>query len=255
LADSGVLQQDLQALLESVGAAARAAQTAVVLFIDDLQFLAAAELSALTMALLRCAQLELPIMLVGVGLPQLRIQAAEIGSSAERLVEFHELGPLSAEAAVQALLKPAAELNVEFEEAAVAHILAATQCHPYFLQELAKQSWAAAPQSPITLQDTRNAAHIALAALDEKFFRLRFDRLSPTERKYLRAMAELGPGPHRSGEIAAALARPVTSQGPARSQLIAKGMIWSPGHGDAAFTAPRFDEFMRRTWPGNTWRN
>jgi hypothetical protein len=172
----------------------------------------------------------------------------------DRLFEFLELGPLSTEAAVQALIKPAASLNVQFEEAAVTHLLAATQCHPYFLQELAKQAWDVALQSPITLQDTRTAAHFALAALDEKFFRVRFERLTPTEKKYIRAMAELGSGSHRSGEIAAVLNRPVTSVGPARSQLIAKGMIWSPGHGDTAFAVPRFDEFLRRTWPDNAWR-
>jgi hypothetical protein len=254
LADSGVLQQDLHALFESVGAAARHAQTAVVLFIDELQFLPAAELTALTVALHRCAQQGLPIALVGAGLPQLRAQAGEIGSYAERLFEFLELGPLSTEAAARALLKPAADLNVQFEEAAITHILAATQCHPYFLQELAKQTWDTARQSPITLQDTRNAAHFALAALDEKFFRVRFDRLTATERKYIRAMAELGPGPHRSGDIAAVLHRPVTAVGPARSQLIAKGMIWSPSHGDTAFSVPRFDEYMRRTWSDNSWR-
>jgi hypothetical protein len=255
LADSGVLQPDLQALFETVGAAAHSSQTAVVLFIDDLHFVPASEMAALTVALHRCAQQSLPIALVGAGLPQLRGPAGETGSYAERLFEFLELGPLSTEAAARALLKPAADLNVQYKEAAVTHILAATQCFPYFLQELAKQAWDVAPQSPITLQDTRNAAHFALAALDEKFFRVRFDRLTPAERKYIRAMAQLGPGSHRSGDIAAVLNRPVTSVGPARSQLIAKGIIWSPGHGDTAFSVPRFDEYMRRAWPDSSWRN
>jgi AAA ATPase domain len=253
LADSGVLEQDLQALLESVGTAAQRAQTAVALFIDDLQFLPLVEWAALTAALHHCAQRRVPVALVGAGLPQLHRQAAEIGSYAERL-ELLELGPLTTEAAAQALLKPAMELNVQFEETALSHILAATQCHPYFLQELAKQAWNIAAQSPITLQDTRNAAHLALASLDENFFRTRFDRLTPVERKYIRAMAELGPGTHRSGEIAAVLNRPVTALGLTRSQLIGKGMIWSPGHGDTAFSVPRFDEFLRRTWPNDSWR-
>ena len=255
LADSGVLKQDLPALLETVGAAAHSSQTAVVLFIDDLQFVPAAERAALIFALHRCAQQGLPIALVGAGLPQLRVPAVEYEAYAERLFDYLELGPLSTQAAARALLKPAANLHVQYEEAAVTHILAATQCYPYFLQELAKQAWDVAPQSPITLQDTRNAAYFALAALDEKFFRVRSDRLTRTERKYIRAMAELGPGSHRSGDIAAVLNRPVTSVGPARSQLIAKGIIWSPGHGDTAFSAPRFDEYMRRTWPDNSWRN
>ena len=98
------------------------------------------------------------------------------------------------------------------------------------------------------------ASQSALAALDESLFRVRFDRLTPTERKYLRAMAELGPGPHRSGDIAETLGRPVSALAPTRSQLIGKGMIWSPNHGDTAFTVPLFDEFMRRTWPDDNWR-
>lgn len=91
-----------------------------------------------------------------------------------------------------------------------------------------------------------------MAALDMSFFRVRLDRLTPSERRYMRAMAELGPGPHRSGDIAAKLGRAVTSLGPTRSQLIAKGMIWSPSHGDTAFTVPLFDEFMRRIMPFET---
>jgi hypothetical protein len=255
LADSGVLQQDLLGLLESAAAAAQHAQSALVLFIDDMHFLPSAERAALIIALHRCAQRGLPVALVSAGLPQLRGQMADIESLAERLFEFVELGPLSIEAATLALTKPAAELGVQFEQAAVTNVLAATQCHPYFLQELAKQAWDFSAESPITLQDTRAAAHLALAALDEKFFRLRFDRLTPAERKYIRAMAELGPGPHRSGDIAAVLKRPVTAVGPARSQLIAKGVIWSPGHGDTAFAVPRFDEYLRRTWPDSSWRN
>ena len=254
LADSGIVKEDLQILLEAVGTAARHSETAVVFFFDELQFLPAIDLAALTLALDRCAQRGLPVALVGAGLPQLRGQVTETDSYAERLFEFLNLGPLSTEAATRAVLKPAADLKVEFEDAAVTHILAATQCYPCFLQELAKQAWDAAPRSPITLQDTRNAAHLALAALDEKFFRIRLERLTPAERKYLRAMAQLGFGPHRSGDIAAVLNRPVTAVGPVRSQLIAKGMIWSPGHGDTAFAVPRFDEYLRRSWPGSAWR-
>ncbi len=255
LADSGLLQQDLLALFELIGTAALHSKTAVALFIDDAHMLPPAEFAALTWALHRCTQRAVPIALVSTGLPQLRSQAAESQSNAERLFEFLELGPLSPESAAQALREPAAELNVGFEQDAVTNILAATQCHPYFLQELAKQSWDAASQSPITLQDTRNAAHLALAALDENFFRVRLNPLTPSERKYIRAMAELGPGPHRSGDIAAVMNRAVTAMGPARSQMITKGVIWSPSHGETAFAIPRFDEFLRRTWPGNSWRN
>src|ERR1017187_1219578 len=137
---------------------------------------------------------------------------------------------------------------------ALARIIQETRGYPYFLQEWGKHSWDAASESPITLQDVERATSSATAALDESFFRVRFDRLTPLEKKYLRAMAELGPGPHRSGDIAERLGRVVTSLGPIRSQLIVKGMIWSPSHGDTAFTVPLFDEFMRRIMPGDEWK-
>jgi len=129
-----------------------------------------------------------------------------------------------------------------------------TRCYPYFVQEWGKHSWDAADVSPITEEDVESASMTAIAALDESFFRVRFDRLTPAEKRYLRAMAELGPGPHRSGDIAQVLQRDVTSLGPTRSQLIAKGMIWSPQHGDTAFTVPLFDEFMRRIMPDDSWK-
>lgn len=110
-------------------------------------------------------------------------------------------------------------------------------------------------KSPITLEDVDLASASAVAALDESFFRVRFDRLTPLEKRYLRAMAELGAGPHRSGDIAEQLKREVTALGPTRNQLIGKGMIWSPSHGDTSFTVPLFDEFMHRIIPGDDWRN
>ena len=255
LADNGDLEHDLQSLFEAVGAAAQRAETALVLFVDELQYVPEPELAVLITALHRCAQRRLPITLVGAGLPQLRGQMGNAKSYAERLFEFPEIGPLAPEDASQAIRKPAADLNVLYEETAVTHILAATHCYPYFLQEWGKHSWDTAERSPITLVDTQIASQSALAALDESFFRVRFDRLTPTEKKYIRAMAELGPGPHRSGDIAKALDRAVSSLGPTRSQLIAKGMIWSPNHGDTAFTVPLFDEFMRRIWPDDSWKN
>jgi hypothetical protein len=130
-----------------------------------------------------------------------------------------------------------------------------TQCYPYFLQEWGKHAWDSAEASPISLEDVELGSQTTVAALDESFFRVRFDRLTPSEKRYLRAMAELGPGPHRSGAIADVLQREVTALGPIRSQLISKGMIWSPSHGDTAFTVPLFDEFMRRIMPGDEWRS
>jgi len=136
----------------------------------------------------------------------------------------------------------------------LASIVRRTHGYPYFLQEWGKHAWDTATASPITEQDVQHASKTAVAALDESFFRVRFDRLTPAEKRYLRAMAELGPGPHRSGDIADKLGRKVTTLGPTRNQLIAKGMIWSPSHGDTAFTVPLFDEFMKRIMPGDEWR-
>jgi hypothetical protein len=254
LADNGDLEHDLQALLEVVGAAARSAKTALVLFIDELQYVEDDQLAALITALHRTAQRRLPTVLVGAGLPQLRGQMGRAKSYAERLFDFPEVGPLPPGAAHFALAKPARDQGVEFTEAALQCILGQTHGYPYFLQEWGKHAWDAAARSPITADDVERASRAAIAALDESFFRVRFDRLTPTEKRYLRAMAELGPGPHRSGDIADELGRKVTSLGPIRNQLIAKGMIWSPSHGDTAFTVPLFDEFMKRIMPGEDWR-
>jgi hypothetical protein len=193
-------------------------------------------------------------VLVGAGLPQLRGQMGRAKSYAERLFDFPMIGPLPESAARQAIEKPVREQGVDIDGAALTEIVKRTQCYPYFLQEWGKHAWDVARASPISRADVKNASATAIAALDESFFRVRFDRLTPLERKYLRAMAELGPGPHRSGDIAEQLKRAVTSLAPTRGQLIAKGMIWSPNHGDTAFTVPLFDEFLHRIMPGDDWR-
>jgi hypothetical protein len=254
LADNGDLEHDLQALFEVVGAAARQAETALILFIDELQYVEEAQLAALITALHRCAQRRLPVVLVGAGLPQLRGQMGEAKSYAERLFDFPEIGPLPRDAARLAIEKPARDQGVAFDEDALNSIIAQTHGYPYFLQEWGKHAWDSAPASPITRAAVERASAIALAALDASFFRVRFDRLTPTEKRYLRAMAALGAGPHRSGDIAEEIDRTSTSLAPTRSQLIAKGMIWSPSHGDTAFTVPLFDEFMKRIMPGEDWR-
>jgi AAA ATPase domain len=253
LADNGDLEHDLQALLEQAGQAAKAAETTLVIFIDELQYVAEEELAALITAMHRCAQRRMPVMLVGAGLPQLRGRMGNAKSYAERLFDFPEVGPLPKPAARLAIAKPVHDLGLAISDQAVERIVEKTQGYPYFLQEWSKHAWDAADASPIQLNDVDNATVSAIAALDESFFRVRFDRLTPSEKKYLRAMAELGPGPHRSGDIADRLTRKVTSLGPTRDKLIAKGMIWSPNHGDTAFTVPLFDEFMRRIMPGDEW--
>ncbi len=254
LADNGDLEHDLQALLEVVGQAAAAEKSAVVLFVDELQYVKEDELSALITAMHRCAQRKVPVILVGAGLPQLRGRMGNAKSYAERLFDFPMVGPLPTAAAKIAISKPVADQGAAIEAGAVDKIIEATSGYPYFLQEWGKHAWEAADISPIQASDVDLATATSLAALDESFFRVRFDRLTPSEKKYLRAMSELGPGPHRSGSIADCMDREVSSLAPTRNALITKGMIWSPNHGDTAFTVPLFDEFMCRIMPGSDWR-
>ena len=254
LADNGDLEGDLAALLEQAGRAAQSAKTAVVMFIDELQYVEEDQFAALISALHRCSQQKLPITVVGAGLPQLVGRAGRAKSYAERLFDYPEVGPLATQDAARAITKPALDLGVEFTPEAVSEIVANTQGYPYFIQEWSKHAWDAARQSPITIDDVRKATTVTVAALDESFFKVRFDRCTPLEKRYLRAMAELGPGPHRSGDIADMMGRKVNTLAPTRNQLILKGMVWSPNHGDTAFTVPRFDQFMRRAIPGDSWK-
>ena len=251
LADNGDLETDLQDLFEIVGAAAKADGSCVALFVDEVQHVEEEELAALITALHRTSQRRLPVTMVGAGLPQVRGRMGKAKSYAERLFEFPEIGALSPEDARIAIAKPAKDEGVEIEASVLNAIVSKTQCYPYFLQEWGKHLWDVAERSPITCSSVEAASNQAIADLDESFFLVRFDRLTPTEKRYLRAMAQLGAGPHRSGDIAHVLNRPVTSLAPTRSQLINKGMIWSPSHGDTAFTVPTFDEFMLRIMPGD----
>lgn len=253
LADNGDLEHDLQALFEQVGLAAKAAGTALAIFIDELQYVEEPQLAALITAMHRTEQRRLPVVLVGAGLPQLRGRMGNAKSYAERLFDFPTVGPLSLDAARIAIKGPIEDEQADITDQALAHIQTVTQGYPYFLQQWASHTWRAAKHSPIDIDDVHAASTTAIAALDESFFRVRFDRLTPKEKKYLRAMAELGVGPHRSGDIAAYLKAEVSSFGPTRSSLISKGMVWSPNHGDTAFTVPMFDEFMKRIMPGNEW--
>jgi hypothetical protein len=254
LADNGDLEHDLQALLETVGEAAHHGKTALAMFIDELQYVEEEELAALITALHRCGQRKMPVVLVGAGLPQLRGKMGSAKSYAERLFDFPQIGPLDHHAATTAIVKPVKSQHVVINADAVDAILVHTLGYPYFLQEWGKHTWDVATKSPITKQDVESASALTIAALDESFFRVRFDRLTPAEKIYLRAMAELGEGPHRSGDIAEKLGRPVNALGPTRNALINKGMIWSPSHGDTAFTVPLFDKFMKRVIPRSEWK-
>ena len=253
LADNGDLDTDLQDLLQTVGEAARADESCVALIIDELQYVEEEQLAALITALHRAAQRQLPVTMIGAGLPQVRGRMGRAKSYAERLFEFPEIAALSPDDAKLAIAKPVMAEGVQIEQDALELIVEKTQCYPYFLQEWGKQTWDIAEASPITAADVEAASVLAVAGLDQSFFLVRFGRLTPSEKRYLRAMAELGPGPHRSGAVAQVLGRRATSLGPTRSQLINKGMVWSPSHGDTAFTVPMFDEFMLRVMPETQW--
>lgn len=249
IADSGDLEHDLMELLTTIGEALKERKTALILFIDEIQYLEEDHFAALIMALHKCSQKQLPVLLIGAGLPQLVGQAGRAKSYAERLFEYPEIGPLTELAAKQALEAPAERLQVKYTPQALTAILHQTQSYPYFLQEWGKHCWDAALKSPISLDDVKFATQIAISELDASFFRVRFDRLTPAEKKYLRGMAELDPQSCRSGDIANILQREVQSVAPIRASLMGKGMIYSPSHGDNAFTVPLFSDYLKRVIP------
>jgi hypothetical protein len=251
-ADSGVLSEDMSDLLTALGEAAHDRNSGVLIAIDEVQYLDATELAAIISAIHRTVQLSLPVILVGAGLPQLPGLAGTAKSYAERLFDFPRIGSLEADDARTVLSQPAAEQSVTFTDEALDELVHITHGYPYFLQEWGYHVWNAAPRSPITLEDVRLAAPDVQHQLDNNFFLVRMDRLTPAEKQYLQAMAELGPGPHRSGDIATKLGVKVESVAPRRSVLIQKGMVYSPAHGDTAFTMPLFDEFLRRDRPSGS---
>jgi len=248
-ADSGSLEADLPEVLLATAKAAKAAGSGIALFIDEVQYLAQPDLAALMVSIHKLAQKGLPFVLFGAGLPQLAALAGEAKSYAERLFDYPDVGKLTDPAAQEAIAAPIHREGADITEEALAVILQSTKGYPYFLQEWGHHTWNVAEKSPITARDAAQATHEALQALDRGFFRVRLDRLTPREKDYMRAMAELGPGPHRSGEVADMLRMDVTTAGPLRNALIKKGMVYSPQHGDTAFTVPMFDEFMRRSMP------
>lgn len=246
IADSGDLDADLPDLFEALGQAAKSKGTAVALIIDEVQYIAEAEFGALIMAMHRLSQRQLPIVIVGAGLPQLVGLAGKSKSYAERLFDYPQIGPLNEADARAALIEPAKREGATYDDDAISTVLELTKGYPYFIQEWGYHGWNTAPQSPITAADINRATQTAITNLDESFFRVRFDRLTPREKIYMFAMAALGPGPHRSGDIASRMNVAVESVAPLRSSLIKKGMVYSPAHGDTAFTVPMFDEFLER---------
>ena len=250
LADSGDLEADLPDLLVTIAEAAKAADRSVAIFMDELQYLEETEFSALIMAIHRINQRGLPLILIGAGLPQIRGLAGNSKSYAERLFRYPDIGALNEQDAIDAIVKPATSENIVFEESAVERILELTQRYPYFLQQWAYEAWNISATTTISRDTIEAATELAIKELDQSFFKVRFDRCTPSEKTYMRgALAEFGSGKHRSGDIAEKLRVKASSVAPTRSALIKKGMIYSPSYGDTEFTVPLFDQYMRRAMP------
>lgn len=248
VADSGSLENDLCELFVRVGEAAQAAALAWTLLIDEVQYLSQRELAALIVSIHRVNQKQLPVMFFGAGLPQIAALAGEAKSYAERLFDFPGVGPLDHEAAAAAIRQPIVDEGESISDKALEAIVEQTERFPYFLQEWGYQAWNAADSSPVDTEDVQSASSAALKRLDEGFFRVRLDRLTPKEREYVIAMASVGPrGPYRSSDVAEKLGESIQTLGPRRAKIIHKGMIYSQAHGDIDFTVPMFADYLRRT--------
>lgn len=246
-ADSGDLESDLKDLLLALGEASKEAGRPIALLIDELQYLPRSDLAALIRGLHAVAQESLPFVLFGAGLPQLFSQVGEAKSYAERLFRFSEIDRLSHPESNEVVRGPVEQEGSSVTDDALEEIYKQTRGYPYFLQEWGYRAWNLAPADGIDIKVARQATRLALKELDHQFFRVRFDRVTPAEREYMRALAELDEGVHRSGEVAELIGKTTYQLGPVRDALVRKGMVYSPAHGDIAFTVPLFDQFMRRT--------
>jgi len=245
-ADTGALDTDLTDLALDLAAAATELGSGVALFIDEMQDLTREELSAICQACHESGQREAQFHVVGAGLPSLPGVLAEARSYAERLFDYLPIGALPVPDASAALTRPAAEADVEWEEAAVDLVVERSAGYPYFLQEFGKAAWDYAPGPAITVDDARAGVQVGTSNLDHGFFRSRWERATPAEREYMRAMSPDGDGPSQSGELARRLRRPPTSVGPTRAGLIHKGLVYAPEHGLIAFTVPGMGSFIDR---------
>lgn len=248
--DSGVLSDDLTDVLVELGEAAKEHHTGVVFLIDDVQFLQRHEFEALILALHKTTQRNLPITLVAAGLPQIPRLAGEAKSYAERLFTFPKIGQLPAPAAAAAIVEPAHARGVAIDADAVDLVVDFTEGYPFFLQEVGSAVWDIAQDEHVTRTDVAVALPVVERKLDDSFFLVRVERCTDLELAYLRAMAELGSGPQKSGEVATTLGYTKSEElGPTRANLINKGLLYTPAHGLAGFTVPQFDKFLRRHMP------
>lgn len=246
-ADEGTVTSDLTDVLVQLGEAAKNKSRGVVFLLDEVQFADEVQFRAMISALHRVTQRGLPITVAAAGLPQIPRLTGEARSYAERLFTFPTIGNLDADAAKSALIEPARQRSVKFTSDAVARALEWTAGYPFYIQQLGKHAWNTADKSPITLENVEAAIPTAQEALDSSLYEVRAQRATPAERKYMRAMAELGSGPYRSGAVAAKLGKSSAALSQLRDRLITKGLVYATedfGHLD--FSVPRFDEFMRR---------
>ncbi len=249
LADSGALDADLSDLFVSVGQAAAEKETGVVLLLDELHFLTREQLEALIAAIHKTVQRSLPITTAAAGLPQIHELVGDAKSYAERLFKFPSIGSLDDDGARRVLSEPAEKLGVVFSGDALDHGMEFSEGYPYFLQEFGEAAWDLASGSRITDVDARDARVAVEEKLDSGFFKVRLDRTTELQKAYLRAMAELGPDPQIASSVAELLNRTSPECGPTRKQLIDKGLLYTTDHGYAAFTVPKFDEYLKRAIP------
>lgn len=253
LADSGDIESDLTMLLLAVAEAAEGQEEAIALFVDEIQYFSEEEFSALIMAMHRIQQKALPMFLVGAGLPILPALAGNSKSYAERLFAFPRIDALNKEEARHALLSPLDKNNVGITPDAFEQIFNYTRGYPYFLQEWGYQIWNQTEEPPISFSVVEKASETVIKRLDENFFRVRFDRLTGNEKKFLGAMAMAAmSSPSRRvriSDIAVNMGQKKSTLAPVRASLIKKGMIYSPAYGEMDFTVPLFADFMIRMIP------
>lgn len=246
LADSGDLYRDLGDLFIELGKVAKAKGKGVILLFDEVQYLDRADLSALVVGLHHVSQKGLPVTAIVAGLPTLPVLAAEAQSYAERLFDTKHgrIGQIGDTETRRAFTE--ADLSVVWEQPALDLLVRVTDRYPHFIQEWGKQVWDIAPASPIREEDVKAAHELVMDALDVSLFHDRLERATPKERELMRAMASLGDGPDRIGDVAAALGVPVQGLSMLRARLMKKGLIYTPDHGQLAFTIPHFADYLRR---------
>lgn len=250
LSDSGDMQADLIDLFCAVAEAAADNDKAVLLLIDEVQYLSEQELGSLVMAMHRLQQLSLPMAMIGAGLPTLPGLTGNAKSYAERLFVFPEIGALSKANSIRAIRVPLEGAKVRINDDAADFVYLRSGGYPYFIQEWGYQLWNFVQDEPITLMDAKNVDLAVTEKLDRSFFRVRVERLTQAERSMLMAMAAL-PGPeYKLADVAEYMKMNSKALGPRRSSLIAKGMVYSPRNGTVAFTVPLFAEYLiRRQMP------